>query len=513
MTSILFTGGLVRTGLPGETAEWVLVGGDTIAGVGNGDGPRAERTVDLEGGTLIPAFRDAHVHLPATGLYELGLDFRGESSAQALLDAFAGRARLGGDAVLFGGNFEDPLDRSINGADLDAAVGDRKALLMRADMHSCIVSSALRDELELVDVPGVDRDDIGRATGYLREQAAAEAYRWFEVAMPKQQQIDAIRAAVTKAYSKGIAEVHEMFVVEWRGWGSTELLEEAIREVALDVAPFLGTTEVTRVKTLGFPRIGGDWFLDGSFGSHTAWLSRPYLGDVPAGSTPTGIAYRSDDEVYDFFREAQAADLQVAVHAIGDAAIEQCIGAWEKVAAEAGVVEVKAKGHRIEHFECATDDHIGRAARLGLRASVQPAFDHYWGGDSELYARRMGAERALGMNRFNSMLRAGLSLAAGSDSTVTPLDPFLQMFSLREHHVADERLDAETALRLHTVGPAAINGHSHLKGTIETGLQADLALLDRDPIATESSEVLETSVLGTWIAGRRVWPREEADVR
>ena len=513
MTSTLFVGGVVRTGIAGETADWVLVGGDTIASIGTGEPPRASRTIDLQGGTLIPAFRDAHVHLPATGLYEVGLDLRGEHSAQMILDAFAERARRGGDQVLFGGNFEDPLDRPLDGTHLDEAVGDRKALLMRADMHSCIVSSALRDELQLDDIPGVDRDEDGRATGYLREQAAAEAYRWFEVEMPKAQQIDAIHAAIDKAYSKGIAEVHEMFVVEWRGWASTEVLKEAIQGVALDVAPFLGTTEVQRVKGLGLPRIGGDWFLDGSFGSHTAWLQHPYKDSAPAGSTPTGIAYRSDDEVYDFFREAQEAGLQVAVHAIGDAAIDQCIGAWEKVAADVGVVEVKEMGHRIEHFECASDDHIGRAGRLGLRGSVQPAFDYYWGGDSALYARRIGVDRAAEMNRFKTMLRAGLTLAAGSDSTVTPLDPFLQMYALREHHVPEQRLDAETALRLHTRGPAEINGHGHLKGTIEAGLQADLALLDRDPITADSDELLVTSVLGTWIAGQRVWPKEEAEAR
>jgi predicted amidohydrolase YtcJ len=513
MTSTLFSGGTVRTGVPGETAEWVLVGGETIAQVGSGEPPRAERTVDLGGATLIPAFRDAHAHLPATGLYELGLDLRGEGSARVILDAFASRARDGGGAVLFGGNFEDPLDEPLDGDDLDRVVGDRKALLMRADMHSCIVSSALRDELDLSGVPGVDRDEDGRATGFLREQAAAEAYRWFEVEMPRAQQIEAIHAAVDKAYSKGIVEVHEMFVVEWRGWGSIDVLKGALEDVALHVAPFLGTTEVERVKGMGLPRIGGDWFLDGSFGSHTAWMQKPYVDGVAAGSTPTGIAYRTDEEVHDFFREAQDSGLQVAVHAIGDAAIEQCIGAWEKVAADVSIDDVRSKGHRIEHFECASDDHMTRAARLGMRGSVQPAFDYYWGGDSELYARRIGTERAAGMNRFRSMLDAGMMLAAGSDSTVTPLDPFLQMYSLREHHVPDQRLDPETALSLHTLGPAAVLGHEQLMGTIEGGLRADLALLDRDPVTTGSDDLLETEVLGTWISGQRVWPTEEAEAR
>lgn len=265
------------------------------------------------------------------------------------------------------------------------------------------------------------------------------------------------------------------------------------------------------MNELGLKQIGGDFFLDGSFGSHTAWLSEPYTSPPPSGSGSTGIAYRSDEDLYTFFRDSQRADLQVGVHAIGDAAIEQCIATWERVAKDAGVEAVRSKGHRIEHFECASNSHMRRAAALGIRPSVQPAFDHYWGGESGLYAERIGVERALEMNRFHSMITAGLMLAAGSDSTVTPLDPFLQMSSLRAHHVRAERLDAVTALELHTLAPARLAGHEDIKGDIVEGAEADLALLDRDPLAVDTDELLGTEVLGTWVAGQRVWPEEEAE--
>lgn len=507
MSSVAFVNGTIRS-LSG-VHEWLVVGGDTIASMGDGDAPRSDRTVDLQGGVLIPAFRDAHVHLPATGLYATGMDFRGERSARAILDAYAKRAES--NEMLFGGNFEDPLDEALDGRDLDRVVGAAPALLVRADMHSVIASTGLLRALRLDDIEGVDRDAGGTPTGYLREQAASEAYKWFEENLPRAQQIEAIRAAVDLAYSKGIAEVHEMFVIEWRGWDSAEIFAEAVQGVSLDVAPFLGTTEVERVVEMGFPRIGGDWFLDGSFGSHTAWMSEPYPGEVPAGSTPVGIAYRTDDEVYDFFRRSQEEGLKVAVHAIGDAAIEQCIKTWEKVAATVGNDAVRSLGHRIEHFECATDDHIKRSAALGLRPSVQPAFDHYWGGPDELYSRRLGWERASDMNRFGSMHGAGLMMAAGSDSTVTPMDPFLQMYSLRNHHLEDERLSPQVALELNTVGPARINGHEDVKGDLDGGLLADLAWLDRDPITCSTEDLLGTEVLGTWIAGQRVWPRTEAE--
>ena len=508
----LFTGGSIHS-LREGAVDWLLVEDGRCIAMGNGSPPSAKRVVDLDGAILVPAFRDAHVHLPTTGLYATGFDFRGERSVDAILSAYRSRAGEPESSILFGGNFEDPLDRALVGSDLDAAVGPRPALLARADMHSCIVSTALLRQLDLEMIEGVDRDSDGRPTGYLREQAAATAWKWFDNNLTAEQQRDAVNAAVRLAYSKGIAEVHEMFVVEWRGWDSARAFAEIVEPVALDVQLYLGTPEVSRVKELGLPRIGGDFFLDGSFGSHTAWLSEPYTSPPPSGSGSTGISYRADEDLYTFFRDSQRAGLQVGVHAIGDAAIEQCIATWERVAEDEGAGAVRAKGHRIEHFECASNSHMRRAAALGIRPSIQPAFDRYWGGEQGLYAERIGIERALQMNRFRSMIAAGLTLAAGSDSTVTPLDPFLQMASLRAHHVRSESVDAITALEMHTLAPALLVGHEETKGDIVEGAQADLALLDRDPLNVDAEELLKTEVLGTWIAGRRVWPENEADAR
>jgi predicted amidohydrolase YtcJ len=487
----LFAGGTVRVGRALKAAEWVLIDGPRIVAAGSG-------------ATLIPAFCDAHVHLPATGLYLAGMDFRGERSAAAIAAAFAARARAGA-GVLFGGNFEDPLDEPLERGHLDAAVGERAALLARADMHSCVVSTALLDALDVDGLQGVDRDVRGQPTGYLRDQAAAEAWRWFDANLPARQQRTAVERAIEHALAQGVCAVHEMHVVEWRGWASLEVTLEAARAAALEVVPYVATSDLERVVALGLDRIGGDYFLDGSFGSHTAWMRDPYDAPPPAGTPPTGIGYRSDAEVLELFTRAQERGLQVGVHAIGDAAIEQALRAWETVARCVGLTPVRAGGHRIEHFECASVDHMRRAASLGLRASVQPAFDRFWGGGDGMYARRVGARRALAMNRFASMLGHGLVLGAGSDSTVTPLDPRLQMASLRTHHRPDERLDARAALVAHTAGAHALAGERD-RGVIESGGRADFALLDRDPLAVDAEELLATQVLQTWIGGRRVWP-------
>lgn len=491
------------------TARWLLVEGGSFAAIGGGGEPQADRVVDLNGAHVYPAFVDAHVHLPATGLYAAGMDFRGERSRAAILDSFRTRTADRG-ALLFGGNFED-LDEPLTRTDLDGAVGDRPALLARADMHSSVVSSALLDQLDLTAIEGVDKDESGTPTGYLREQAAAAAWTWFDRNLPEQQVRDAVRTAVKLAYSKGITSVHEMHVVEWRGWASWDTLAEAIADMALVVVPYIATTEVERIKAMGLDRIGGDYFLDGSFGSHTAWLREPYRSPPPSGSSSTGISYRDDEGLYDFFLEAQKADLQVGVHAIGDAAIEQAISTWERVSGVLGVHEVRRKGHRIEHFECSSDDHLERARVLGLRASVQPAFDLYWGGPDGLYAERMGWDRAREMNRFGTMLENALVVGAGSDSTVTPLDPFVQMKAMRAHHLKDERLGRTLAIKIHTMGSRALAFGPGIDGTLEPGAVADLVALDRDLAETEVDDLTSTEVLGTWAAGTQVWPPDAAE--
>ena len=505
----VFTNGPIHT-LTEERPHWIVVEDHKISAVGRGDAPSADRTIDLEGGTLVPGFCDAHVHLPATGLYAAGLDFRGVSSARQIVDAYKTRAEEG-TGILYGGNFEDPLDEPLTRHDLDRVVGPRPAMLARADLHSCIVSTALLDRVEIDGLEGVDRDESGSPTGYLREKAAAEAWRWFDSNLPREQLLHAIRTAVKLAYSKGVTRVQEMFVVEWRGWEPLEVLREAVEDVALDVSPYIATDDVARVMQMGFKRIGGDYFLDGSFGSCTAWMTEDYATRPPEGSPPRGIKYRSDEEVTSFFEEAQGAGLQVGVHAIGDAAIEQAITCWEKVAEKRGLKAVQTLRHRIEHFECASDDHIRRAARLGIAASVQPAFDLYWGGTEGMYAQRIGPERALEMNRFGSMIEAGLVVGAGSDSTVTPLDPFLQMRALRTHHVEGERVSALEALKANTLGGHALTNSESYRGTIAPGKVADLAVLDRDPLANEPDELAKTNVLGAWCLGTRVWPESEAE--
>ncbi len=262
---------------------------------------------------------------------------------------------------------------------------------------------------------------------------------------------------------------------------------------------------------MGHTRIGGDYFLDGSFGSHTAWIKEPFSSPPPEGSPPNGIKYRDDEELFGFFLAAQSADLQVGVHAIGDAAIEQAITTWERVAARVG--EPASCNSAIASSTSsapAMTTSAGRSAS-GSEPVSSPRSTRSGVETRASMPTASGGRRAREMNRFGTMCERDLPLAAGSDSTVTPLDPFLQMKALRAHHLEGQSISGELALALHTMGGHHAAGQEDKRGAIEPGALADFAWLDRDPVTTDPDELTDTEVLGTWASGVRVWPSSEAE--
>ncbi len=487
----LFRGGPVRTLGAGGDPDWVLVDGDVISYTGTGEEPPADRVINLHGACLLPAFCDAHVHLGATGLRHTAADLRGLEDPRGVLDAMTGKT-LGID--LEEGELGFPDRR-----ELDVAVGNHPALVARADLHSCLVSTALLGRLDLGDVEGVERNALGLPTGVLKERAAALAWRAYEEDLSSDQMAAGVRGVMRDALEKGVACVHEMFVVEWRNLSALDYLLVTIDEEPLLVEIYVGTDDVAAVTERGLSRIGGDWFLDGTLGSRTAWLTDPY-----SGSDETGMAYRSLDELTEWCRRAANAGLSTGVHAIGDAAIDQALSAWEQVASEVGVDRIRAGGHRIEHFEMATDELVARTAALGIAVCVQPGFDGRWGGPHRMYSDRLGPERASLMNRFATMERAGVKVGLGSDAPITPLDPWAQAADWMEHSQPAERVDATTALRAHASASWSLGGSD--AGIIETGRPAHLIVADRDPLGATAIALRSTEVLATWIDGRRVYP-------
>ncbi|MFG3499082.1 amidohydrolase [Streptomyces sp. NPDC047928] len=434
-----------------------------------------DEVIDLEGALVTPAFTDAHVHTTATGLALTGLDLSGAGTlAEALELVRAHSAARPADRVLLGHGWDAtrwPERRPPTRTELDAATGGRPLYLPRVDVHSAVVTTALLDL-----VPGVTALDGYRPdeplTGAAHHAVRAAAHD----AVTPGQRAEAQRAALRRAASLGIGTVHECAGPEISDENDfTALLALAGEEAGPRVVGYWaerveGEKDARRVRELGAIGAAGDLFVDGSLGSHTACLHAPY-----ADAAHTGAAHLDAAAVAAHVTACTEAGLQAGFHAIGDAAVAAVVEGVRVAADTVGLQRIRAARHRVEHAEMLTPETIAAFAELGLTASVQPAFDAAWGGDDGMYAERLGVERARTLNPYAALLRAGVPLAFGSDSPVTPLDPWGTVRAAAFHRTPEHRISVRAAFTAHTRGGWRATGRDDA-GVLVPGAPADYAI-------------------------------------
>ncbi|QDI72209.1 amidohydrolase [Streptomyces calvus] len=425
-----------------------------------------DEVIDLDGALVTPAFTDAHVHTTATGLALTGLDLSTAPSLEAALARvreFA--AARPGDRVLLGHGWDAarwPGGRPPTRAELDEATGGRPLYLSRIDVHSAVVTTAL---LDLVG----DRDarDDGPLAGDAHHAVRAAAL----AAVTPAQRTEAQRAALAHAASLGIGTVHECGGPEISSEDDfTGLLRLAAEETGPRVVGYWAEQDVAKARELGAAGAAGDLFADGALGSHTACLHEPY-----ADAGHTGTAHLDAAAVAAHVVNCTEAGLQAGFHAIGDAAVSTVVDGIRAAAEKVGLARVRAARHRVEHAEMLTPETVAAFAELGLTASVQPAFDALWGGEDGMYARRLGPERARSLNPFAALLRAGVPLAFGSDSPVTPLDPWGTVRAAAFHRTPEHRVSVRAAFTAHTRGGWRAVGRDDA-GVLVPGAPADYAV-------------------------------------
>ncbi|HMC37923.1 MAG TPA: amidohydrolase family protein, partial [Actinomycetota bacterium] len=376
--------------------EWILVDGRHIERVGTGEPPGGHRVVELPGATAIPGFIDTHVHLTGTGLSSVGIPIERARSADELLGLVAEELNHDPAKILAHGFDESHWDRPSlpTRADLDQLT-DVPVILVRTDGHVSLANRAALEASSALHEEGVEHDAEGRPTGMVRRAANDRLQRWFHESLSDHEIRELQLQAASLAAATGVTCVHEMAIPASRGRRDVEVLIEHREQLPVDVVPYVADKDIPYVMGLGLDTIGGDLTLDGSIGARTAAVSEPYVdhGDV-------GVLYENEDELAEFFHNAHLAGLQVACHAIGDAAIEQAVRVWERVYRTLDSRRrrhFRARRNRIEHFELPSSNQVERAAALGLAISVQPAFDAEWGHPGGMYETRLGAERAARM--------------------------------------------------------------------------------------------------------------------
>lgn len=508
--------------------------GDRILHVGDDAGLTAKRTVSLGGRCVVPGFHDAHQHMAWFGasLDEIDLSTPPVRSLADLADAVsAAAASTPADTWIVGNGYDENKigghpDRDL----LDRVAPGRRVLLTHTSGHMAVVSSAVLSQLGLSergrDVPGgtVVVDATGRPTGLLQEQAQN-----LLAPLRRPVPVDDVARAIARASEvyvrQGITSVVEAGVGGgWIGRTPVEVLAyQRARDagqlnvrvelmVASDVLHELPVAGLGSGIDLGLRTgFGDDWlrlgpvkvFSDGSLIGHTAAMCHDF-SDSPG---VRGYLQDDADALAETIVSAHRSGWRVATHAIGDAAIDLVLDAYERCVRDHPWATNPR--HRIEHFGVARPDQVVRAAQLGVVPVPQGRFV---GEIGDGMRRALGPERADWAYRFASLQAAGLAVPGSSDRPVVDGRPMLGIHDMVKRRTAsgevlgaDERVTAHDALRAYTYGSAYASCEEDRKGWLGAGTLADLVILSADPTQVDPEQLADIEALATVVGGRVVW--------
>lgn len=486
----------------------------------------ATQVVDLAGRRVVPGFNDAHVHFLTGGLHLASVQLREARSQKDFVERLAryaarhpkGRWITGGDWDHENWSPAEPPTRAL----IDPATPDHPVFVNRLDGHMALANSLALKLAGITratpDPPGgaIVRDARGEPTGLLKDAAMEAVSR--VIPEPSKEEIDtALRAAMSYAAEQGVTSVQDMSATAEVLAAYQRLLERGELTVRVYAhQPLAGFQRLADIGVLaGFGgeklKIGGlKAFADGSLGSATALFFEPYL-DAPQTSGLPSDEMIPESKLRDRILAADRAGLQVAVHAIGDRANHIVLGMFEEAARRNGA---RDRRFRIEHAQHLRREDIRRFGSLGVIASMQPyhAID-----DGRWAERRIGTERARGSYAFRSLLEAGAVLAFGSDWYVAPMEPLRGIYAAVTRRTLDgkrpggwipeEKISVQEALRVYTWGSAYAAFDERVKGTVEAGKLADLAVLSEDILSLDPAELNRARVVMTVFDGRVVYKR------
>jgi predicted amidohydrolase YtcJ len=535
--STLYTGGEIVTldgRSPGATA--LATFGDRILAVGDARscrgalraaGARDFAHVELAGRTVLPGFIDTHLHPIAMLYFDLNADLRAATSVASVQEALRLRgARLAPGDWVVGLSLEDAdlAERRLpTRRELDAACPDRPAIVLKHDGHSASGNSralaAAGIDAATPDPSGgrIEREPDGTPAGPCRESASQLLLG--AVPSPSLERLRGqARATFGRLAASGVTSAGVILQTDEEGPGGASGRMESLALLLLaDELPFepysilIGKTVDAAIAAqrtalhdpLRGRRVGGfKIFADGTLGSCTACV-REAFADRPG---ERGYMTLADDAIFARMRAAHAAELQICVHAIGDAAIDRCIGLFERLLAEAPRRDHR---HRIEHASIVPPDLIPRMAALGLCVSAQPLFIH---SEKGWLHRRVGAERARHVYPLRSLVDGGVIVAGASDAPVESVDVLhaIQCCVTREGFEPQEALTPAEALALFTTNAAWLQFEEDEKGTLAPGNRADLVVLSGNPLAVAPDRIASLRVLRTVAGGRITYDSEGA---
>jgi hypothetical protein len=329
-----------------------------------------------------------------------------------------------------------------------------------------------------------------------------------------------IERAMREAAALGVTSVQAMSIDYPTIAALADLLHEGKLTMRVYAVPAISTVEDQAQlgigRAFGSPllRIGAlKAFADGSLGARTAYFFAPF-DDQPDNRGLLSADMQPLSRMRDWMMRADAANLQLCTHAIGDAGISAILDIYQDIETVHGQ---RDRRWRIEHAQHLAARDFDRFAKLGVIASVQP----YHAIDDGRWAEgRIGHDRSSRTYAFKSFLDHGARLALGTDWPVAPLDPMLTLYAATTRATLDgkhpggwfpeQKLSAAEAITAYTMGSAYAEFQEHDKGSIEPGKLADFVLLNADVLKIPAEKIRNVRVQKTWVGGVEVYDAARA---
>lgn len=504
---LLYNGQIYTIDKENNVETWMAIKDGKIYDLGRADTYKkyinsTKNLIDLEKKIVFPGFYDSHVHLVQTGLNTMAIDASKVENIKELQELIKSRAIL------------TPEDELINVIGYDEYKVEEKRIPSRQELDKCskkhgiwvntveyhtgVVNSYLLHKLKLpFNLEGISRDEKGMPDGRMYGKASAFVRNTILGNIADSERAEGVFKSISRAAAKGVTTINAM-----EGGFSFHnkdaiFIEKSKYDYDLDLVLFYQTVNMNKAKEIDAEKLGGCIFIDGSFMTRTAALKEPYEDD----KTTNGVLYFTQEELDKFVIQAHSENYQIALHAIGERAIDQVLNSFEK--AIHLYPDIKHR-HRIEHFELATDEHMKKARELNLIISAQPSYEYLWGGEGKLYDIRLG-DRRFNTNRFRSLIDKGLLIIGGSDSDVTPIDPLLGIQAAISHPIEKWSIDRIEAVKMFTINAAYAVFEEEVKGSLEVDKMADLVILDEDPFKVEKNRIKDIKIISTIKQGKVIY--------
>jgi predicted amidohydrolase YtcJ len=518
-------------------AEAVAVIGDRIAAVGSKAeidlwrGPET-RVIDAHGKLLLPGFNDSHVHFTDGGAALAEVQLNDATSAEEFTRRIATQATktAKGEWVL-GGDWDETKwtsRRQPTAALIDDVTRNVPVFVSRYDGHQALANSVAMKLAGIsagtADVPGgvIVRDASGTPTGIFKDASQELIFKAIPP-LSHERRLAAAKRALAYAASVGVTSVQHMSAEYADVEVYSELLEKGQLTTRIYCAPL--ETEWQDQAKVGLRRAWGSSYLrlgavkgfaDGSIGSRTAALFEPY-SDEPNNSGILSAEMHPPEAMHERLMKADAAGLQLRVHAIGDRAISMILDIFAAIEKANGYHDQRMT---IEHAQHMAPKDFERFAKLHVIASMQPyhAID-----DGRWVEPRIGRERAKTSYAWRSFLDHGVTLAFGTDWDVAPLNPMLGLYAAITRATLDgknpvgwipeQKITLAEAVEAYTLGSAFAEFQEKDKGSITPGKLADMVILsdnifEMKPEAIRNVKV-ETTIVGGKIVYRGLPPQSQ----